>query len=167
MPLMPKCAILSRGVEAFPDQFPKFEGFRLANRPATVLGLLGPCSPARITRFIRSVVVNTLNCKPFRGHTHISKEVTEAVPSCAYRDTSAAVVFISWILGVKAPAQHIFVRLPCFGERVHLSVFAGIFGETLPARVLSWDHIVTPAVWASRTARIHQGVGFFLSLWNT
>jgi hypothetical protein len=63
-------------------------------------------SPSKIVRRIRTVVVTAIQCQTRRGITNVGVEILENKPSFADLNTSSAIIFIGFDVGVEAAGFH-------------------------------------------------------------
>ncbi len=106
-----------------------FEG--PVSRLRRVAILLGVCRPFAIVRRVMAIVVDTFNGPAFWAWTHVGDEVLKIIPSLTYRDATAAISRIVWIVRAITTSPHgcptpVFLRGRGFGCGAVLSHLAQI-----------------------------------------
>lgn len=110
-----------------------------------IAGLLLPCRPSAIRWLVVAVIVGiAIQCLALWPGSHISVEISERLPSVAYLDASASVVFICLMTRVFASCAHAIPDV-VFSRMAHAmssrSFQAALISETAAASNFSRLHM--------------------------
>lgn len=115
----------------------------VSNKPcsARVAILIGFSCPPAVLWGVAKVVVDSIKGQPCGAFSHISQKVFKSQPAVAYRNSSAAVLFKSFIKRLVAPSTHVkpcFIRLcwlVSFGSSVRRISSGRQFSTKAPAGI--------------------------------